>query len=78
MLNNFNYFACMQVKHSQKMTATPLLPWVVCRDNGEILTAHCTCVAGYIFRLKLYINVLHDMHAGLEKLALMLLQSYHA
>ena len=37
----------LQVKHSQRMSTTPLLPWVVVEERGEILAAHCTCMAGY-------------------------------
>ena len=25
---------------------TDTIPWVVCQENGEILCAHCTCMAG--------------------------------
>ena len=30
------------------MTATPLVPWVVCKDCGEVLAAHCMCMVGYV------------------------------
>ncbi|KAL5503638.1 hypothetical protein EMCRGX_G010616 [Ephydatia muelleri] len=32
-----------KVRHSQKINAAPVLPWVVLELNG---TAHCTCMAG--------------------------------
>lgn len=35
-----------KVKHSQRMSATPLLPWFVAEKCGDILGAHCTCMAG--------------------------------
>ena len=35
-----------KVKHSQRMSATPLLPWIILEPNGEILASHCTCMAG--------------------------------
>jgi len=28
------------------MSSPPLRPWVGCRDNGEIVCAHCNCMAG--------------------------------
>ena len=34
------------VKHSQKLTAPPLHPWIAAEKNGNILCAHCTCMAG--------------------------------
>ena len=48
------------VKHSQKLTATPLHPWIGSRGqtqpetnpwiaaewNGRVICAHCTCMAG--------------------------------
>lgn len=37
----------LQIKHSQRMAETPLLPWVVLEQEGGILAAHCTCMAGY-------------------------------
>jgi hypothetical protein len=37
-----NYF---QVKHSQRINAPPLLPWVILDDDG-VAAAHCTCMAG--------------------------------
>ena len=72
----------MKVKHSQKMAATPLLPWVVCEQSGEILAAHCTCMAGYVIIIILH-NAAnnyfdHDttLCTALVKLALILLLSY--
>ena len=34
------------VKHSQQLSASPLKPWVAIKQTGEILCAHCTCMAG--------------------------------
>ena len=36
----------LQCKHSQRTSATPFLPWVVMEKKGEILCAHCNCMAG--------------------------------
>ena len=34
------------VKHSQRLTAPPLQVWVATKQQGEILCAHCSCMAG--------------------------------
>ena len=34
------------VKHSQRISATPLKPWVAARKEGIVVCAHCTCMAG--------------------------------
>ena len=34
------------VKHSQRLTAPPLQPWIAAEKDGKILCAHCTCMAG--------------------------------
>ena len=40
--------AVAQVKHSQTLSATPLKvwPWVAFKLDGEVISAHCTCMAG--------------------------------
>ena len=38
--------SCSQVNHSMKMSQKPLTPWVVAEENGEIVAAHCDCMAG--------------------------------
>ena len=32
--------------HSQRLREKPLIPWVITLPNGEIKSAHCTCMAG--------------------------------
>ncbi len=34
-----------RVRHSQSVSA-PLIPWIAAENNGTILCAHCTCMAG--------------------------------
>ena len=34
------------VKHSQRLTAPPLKVWVAIKQQGEVLCAHCICMAG--------------------------------
>ena len=40
------FLALAQVKHSQRISATPLKPWVSVEKVGTVLCAHCTCMAG--------------------------------
>ena len=40
------YVVVAQVKHSQTLSATPLKVWVALKLDGEVLSAHCTCMAG--------------------------------
>ncbi len=34
-----------RVRHSQSVSAPPLIPWIAAENNGTILCAHCTCMA---------------------------------
>ncbi len=34
------------VKHSQKLSATLVKPWVAVKQIGTVLCCHCTCMAG--------------------------------
>lgn len=34
------------VKHSQRISDTPLKPWVAAKKEGTVVCAHCTCMAG--------------------------------
>ncbi|KAM7307962.1 uncharacterized protein ISCGN_011597 [Ixodes scapularis] len=46
VLPDKNVVCVAKVKHSQTFSTKPLLPWVLLRPDGEVLTAHCTCMAG--------------------------------
>ena len=35
-----------KVNHSQKLAQSPLIPWIVAKKDGQILLAHCNCMAG--------------------------------
>lgn len=37
-----------EVKHSFSLNQPPLLPWVVIKDDGTVLAAHCTCAIGLL------------------------------
>ena len=32
--------------HSQKLQETPLQPWIIAEESGNIVSAHCNCMAG--------------------------------
>ena len=34
--------------HSQRLSASPLRPWVAVTFDGIIVCAHCNCMAGYV------------------------------
>ena len=34
-----------RVRHSQKLSDTPVKPWIAALQNGTVLCAHCTCMA---------------------------------
>ena len=40
------YINSIQVRHSQRCNDTPLRCWVLCECTGEIICAHCNCMAG--------------------------------
>ena len=38
----------VKVKPSQKLNNAPHEAWVVTNKKGDVITGHCTCMAGYI------------------------------
>ena len=34
------------VKHSQRLSLPPLKVWLAVKQSGEVLCAHCSCMAG--------------------------------
>lgn len=41
-----NYLFLAVVKHSQSLSVSPLKVWIAIKGDGEVLCAHCTCMAG--------------------------------
>lgn len=41
-----DYLVMAHVKHSQKLSAPPLNPWIALEQSGVVVCAHCTCMAG--------------------------------
>ncbi|KAL8613335.1 hypothetical protein ACOMHN_052574 [Nucella lapillus] len=41
-----NTVIAAKVLHSQRLNEKPLSPWLISSDDGTILSAHCTCMAG--------------------------------
>ena len=40
------FLASCKVKHSQRVSAIPLQPWIACEKEGLVVCAHCNCMAG--------------------------------
>ena len=36
-----------KVLHSQRLSESPLRPWVASKKDGTVICAHCNCMAGY-------------------------------
>ncbi|KAH7970414.1 hypothetical protein HPB49_006717 [Dermacentor silvarum] len=41
-----NVIVIGKVRHSQAFKDKPLMPWLLIKADGEVLCAHCTCMAG--------------------------------
>ena len=41
------YIVTGDVRHSQKLSAAKLHPWVAVKPDGIIVSGHCTCMAGF-------------------------------
>ena len=40
------YVIRAKVNHSQRLSEAPVQAWFICQEDGTIITAHCTCMAG--------------------------------
>ena len=40
------YLVTDRVRHSQRVSATPVRTWVAVKQDGPVVCAHCTCMAG--------------------------------
>ena len=45
VITKVNYIH-LQVRHSQRLSETPLKCWIVTEESGEVCCAHCNCMAG--------------------------------
>ncbi|KAH7983161.1 hypothetical protein HPB52_009697 [Rhipicephalus sanguineus] len=45
-LRDGNIVVVSKVRHSQAFKEKPPLPWLLIKPDGEVLCAHCTCMAG--------------------------------
>ena len=43
---NLMLLLCSKVRHTQALSLPPLKSWLLVKKAGEILTGHCTCMAG--------------------------------
>eukprot|EP00117_Sycon_ciliatum_P019190 scpid45373/ scgid17476/ PHD finger protein ING1; Protein INHIBITOR OF GROWTH 1 len=39
-------FVIAKVRHSQSVSGTHLQPWIAAQNDGSVICAHCTCMAG--------------------------------
>ncbi|KAL1267167.1 hypothetical protein QQF64_002842 [Cirrhinus molitorella] len=46
VLQNDNRLVFARVNHSQRSAETPLKTWVIAKHDGEVIAAHCNCMAG--------------------------------
>lgn len=46
VLGDRNVVIVGKVRHSQSFREKPLQPWILFKPDGEVLLAHCTCMAG--------------------------------
>ena len=77
----------LQVKHSQRMNDTPLSPWILVEKSGNVLVAHCNCIAelgescshiGAVLFYIAYATGIRDSKTCTEEKAYWLLPGYHA
>ena len=66
-----------KVKHSQRMSANSLLPWVIVTQQGQVLAAHCTCMAGYVYSQYLSLFNNYTNYEALVRPALIFQRFYH-
>ncbi|XP_035996599.1 uncharacterized protein LOC118564015 [Fundulus heteroclitus] len=46
-LHDDNTLVFARVNHSQRSSKTPLKTWIIAKKDGEVIAAHCNCMAGY-------------------------------
>ena len=46
VVGNEEMVVTAKVRHSQSVTDTPLQPWIAAKQNGIVICAHCTYMAG--------------------------------
>ena len=46
VIHSYTFVFIIQVMHSQRLSETPLRPWVIARKDGTVQAAHCDCMAG--------------------------------
>ena len=45
------------VKPSYRVNDEPHHPWVALKTSGQVIAAHCDCMAGYVFYINAQMNV---------------------
>ncbi|XP_035998275.1 uncharacterized protein LOC118564393 isoform X2 [Fundulus heteroclitus] len=47
-LHDDNILVFARVNHSQRSSETPLKTWIIAKKDGEVIAAHCNCMAGFL------------------------------
>ncbi|XP_051996015.1 uncharacterized protein LOC127653381 [Xyrauchen texanus] len=45
-LHDDHHLVFARVNHSQRSGETPLKTWIIAKEDGEVIAAHCNCMAG--------------------------------
>ncbi|XP_057708134.1 uncharacterized protein LOC130926863 [Corythoichthys intestinalis] len=55
-----------RVNHSQRSNETPLKTWIIAKEDGEVIAAHCNCMAGLSESCSHVGAVLFSIEAGVK------------
>ncbi|XDV21196.1 hypothetical protein PO909_026341 [Leuciscus waleckii] len=66
MLHNECRLVFAQVNHSQRSAETPLKTCIIAKESGEVITAHCNCIAGLSESCSHVGAVLFSIEAGVK------------
>lgn len=55
-----------KVNHSQRSSETPLKTWIIAQEDGEVIAAHCNCMAGLSESCSHVGAVLFSIEAGVK------------
>ena len=66
------------VRHSQRVSATPVRTWVAVKQDGPVVCAHCTCVAGLGEARSHVAAVLFTMEGNTERRRGLHVHRFHA
>ncbi|KAM4526904.1 uncharacterized protein V3H82_001158 isoform 1-T1 [Fundulus diaphanus] len=65
-LHDDNTLVFARVNHSQRSSETPLKTWIIAKKDGEVIAAHCNCMAGLSESCSHVGAVLFSIEAGVK------------